>query len=152
MTEPLKFSSLWPKDDPSRPRPSFHADLRGPEGIERIRARPGLAAPGPAHRRDPRRPPQRGRSCQVDSALFERALDEAIVRGHNVLYELMRGECRLPGEWEYLSTYRKQETQPPPDEAMARSLRRRLLVAEEGDAGPWRLRVPLMRRWLIKRG
>ena len=65
----------------------------------------------------------------------------------------MRRESRLPGEWEYLSAFRKQETQPPPqDEAMARSLRRRLLVAEEGDAGPWRLRVPLMLRWLIKRG
>ena len=90
---------------------------------------------------------------QVDAELFERALDEAIVRGHNVLYELMRGESSLPGEWEYLAAFRRQEAQPPPDDdAIGRSLRRRLLICEEGDNGPWRLRVPLMHRWLLKRG
>ena len=38
LTEPLKHSTLWPKDDPSRPRPSFPADFWGPGGIERIHA------------------------------------------------------------------------------------------------------------------
>ena len=91
-------------------------------------------------------------SREVDPALFERALDEAIVRGHNVLYELMRRESFLPGEWEYLSAFRKQEAQPPPeDEAMASSLRRRMLVTMDDEVGQWRLRVPLMRRWLLKR-
>jgi hypothetical protein len=88
---------------------------------------------------------------RVSSPLMERALDRAIVSGHNVLYELLRRESRLPGEWEYLSKFRIRETQPPPDdEAMAQSLRRRLLVEEE--SGQWRLRVPLMSRWLRKRG
>ena len=65
----------------------------------------------------------------------------------------MHRESVLPGEWEYLSAFRKQETQPPPeDDAITRSLRRRLLVSEEGEGGLWRLRVPLMRRWLLKRG
>jgi len=41
-------------------------------------------------------------------------------------------------------------SQPPPeDEAIYTSLRRRLLVAEDGDQ--WRLRVPLMQRWLRRR-
>jgi hypothetical protein len=154
LTEPLKYSTLWPADDSSRTRPSFPAEFWGPSGIERIHDEAGgwphlvqLIAEtivdllnDEGHR-------------QVDTALFERALDEAIVRGHNVLYELMRRESILPGEWEYVSTFRRQETQPPPeDEAIARSLRRRLLVVEDGDGGMWRLRVPLMRRWLVKRG
>jgi hypothetical protein len=88
---------------------------------------------------------------QVTSPLLERALDRAIVSGHNVMYELLRHESSLPGEWEYLSKFRSCETQPPPDdEGIAQSLRRRLLVEEE--SGQWRLRVPLMSRWLRKRG
>jgi hypothetical protein len=88
---------------------------------------------------------------QVTSLVLERALDRAIVSGHNVLYELVRRESTLPGEWEYLSKFRDCETQPRPDEEpIAQSLRRRLLVKEE--AGQWRLSVPLMSRWLRKRG
>jgi hypothetical protein len=154
LTEPLKFSSLWPKDDPSRPRPGFPAEFWGPGGIERIHAE---AAGWPhlvqliaetivdllndeGHR-------------QVDGGLFERALDEAIIRGHNVLYELMHRESFLPGEWEYLSAFREQAAQAAPeDDAINRSLRRRMLVVEETTGGPLRLRVPLMRRWLVKRG
>jgi hypothetical protein len=155
LTEPLKYSSLWPRDDPSRTRPSFRAELWGPGGIERIHAEAGgwphlvqLIAETLVDLLNN----EEGRRF-VDPALFERALDEAIVRGHNVLYELMRRESRLPGEWEYLSAFRRQETQPlPGDEDVARSLRRRLLVESDGGAGLWRLRVPLMRRWLIERG
>ena len=62
LTEPLKFSTLWPKDDPSRPRPSFPAEFWGPGGIERIHAEAGrLATPGPTDRRDRRGPAQRPR-------------------------------------------------------------------------------------------
>jgi hypothetical protein len=32
---------------------------------------------------------------------MERALDRAIVSGHNVLYELLCRESTLPGEWGY---------------------------------------------------
>ena len=55
------------------------------------------------------------------------------------------------GEWDYVNGFRTRELQTPPDdEAVYRSLRRRLIVANEGDL--WRMRVPLMRRWLIERG
>jgi hypothetical protein len=88
---------------------------------------------------------------QVTSLLLERALDRAIVSGHNVLHELLHRESGLPGEWEYLSTFRFRESQlPPDDEAIMKSLRRRLLIKEE--AGQWQLRVPLMSRWLRERG
>lgn len=50
----------------------------------------------------------------------------------------------------YLRGFRRRDTQPPPDdEAIYTSLRRRLLVEEAGDQ--WRLRVPLMQRWLRQR-
>jgi hypothetical protein len=68
-----------------------------------------------------------------------------------VLRELMEKESRLPGEWAYLAGFRRRDTQAPPeDEAIYRSLRRRLLVVEEN--GLWHLRVPLMQRWLRARG
>jgi len=150
LTEPMKFSPLWPKDDPKRPR--FSPEFWGENGIERIHHEAG----GWPHlvqliaetivdliNDETKR--------QVDAELFERSLKKAIVSGHNVLYQLLRGESTLPGEWEYLSTFRKRELQPPPeDEAIYTSLRRRLLVEEE--SGEWRLRVPLMARWLKERG
>ncbi len=150
LTEPLKYSTLWAKDDPKRPR--FAPEFWGDGGIERVHREAGgwphlvqLIAETIVdlmNDEDTR---------EVNAALLERALDKAIVSGHNVLYELVRRECALPGEWEYLSAFRKSEFQPPPeDEAIHRSLRRRLLVAEEN--GRWRLRVPLMLRWLRQRG
>jgi hypothetical protein len=64
---------------------------------------------------------------------------------------LMRPDEAAPAEWDYLRGFREQETQaPPPDDEVRRALRRRLLVTEDGEA--WRLRVPLMRRWLRQRG
>jgi hypothetical protein len=64
--------------------------------------------------------------------------------------ELVERESKLPGEWDYVRAFRTVDLQPlPDDEAIARSLRRRLLVAE--DAGRFRLRVPLMGRWLRQR-
>jgi len=150
LTEPLKYSSLWRKDNPNRP--SFPLGFWGNGGIERIHAE---AAGWPhlvqliaqivvdvLNDENVR---------QVNLRLMERALDKVIVSGHNVLYELVHGESALPGEWEYISKFRTLETQPPPDdETIARSLRRRLLVMEE--SGQWRLRAPLMARWLRQRG
>jgi len=150
LTEPMKFSPLWQKDDPKRPR--FAPEFWGEGGIERIQHESGgwphlvqLIAEtiiDLINDEDKR---------QVYDELFERALNKAVVSGHNVLYQLMRGESTLPGEWEYLSAFRSKELQPPPnDEAVFQSLRRRLLVIE--DNGEWRLRVPLMGRWLRERG
>jgi hypothetical protein len=150
-TDPFRHSSLWHEDDPTRP-PRFEARFWGERGIERIHAEAGgrphlvqLIAETIVDLLN-----DEG-GAQVTSPLMERALDEAIVSGHNVLYELLHGESTLPGEWEYLYRFRNRETQSTPDdESIARSLRRRLVIKEE--AGQWRLSVPLMSRWLCKRG
>lgn len=92
-----------------------------------------------------------GTAPHADAALLERALDKAIVSGDTVLRELVERESRLPGEWDCVRAFRHTDTQPPPrDEALYRSFRRRLLVTE--DNGAWRMRVPLMQRWLRQRG
>ena len=150
LTEPLKYSALWNNDNLGRPH--FEEIFWGEGGIERIHHETGgwphlvqLIAETIVdlmNEEDTR---------QVNAQLVERALDKAIVSGHNVLYELMRRECTLPGEWEYLSAFRQKDFQPlPEDDAIYQSLRRRLIMKEENVH--WRLRIPLMQRWLRKRG
>ena len=92
-----------------------------------------------------------GTARHADAALLDRAFAKAVVSGDTVLRQLVQGESRLPGEWDYVRGFRRHDTQPPPDdEAVYRSLRRRLLVVEQN--AEWRLRVPLMQRWLRERG
>jgi hypothetical protein len=153
LTEPLKHSSLWKDNEAKRPR--FDAAFWGTEagsGIDFIQAQAGgwphlvqLIAETLVDLINEEQ------AAAVTPELMQRALDKAIVRGHNVFYELLRRECTLPGEWEYLERFKRVDVQPlPDDEAVARSLRRRELMAEA--QGEWRLRVPLMERWLRVRG
>jgi hypothetical protein len=150
LTEPLKFSSLWPKDSPDRPR--FAAEFWGEGGIERIHQEAGgwphlvqLIAETVIDLVNDEE------TDRLTPSLLARALDKSVISGHTALYELMHRECSLPGEWEYLAGFRAGDEQPPPqDGAVQASLRRRLLVAEEN--GRWRLRAPLMARWLRQRG
>ncbi len=150
LTEPLKYSQDWEKDSSDRPR--FDISFWGEGGIERI------------HRETDGWPHlvqliaetcvdlmNEGDGRLVTPNLLEKALDEAIVRGHAVLYELMHRESELPGEWQYLCGFREWDTQSAPEDvAMRRSLLRREVAMEDGDV--WRLRVPLMGRWLRQRG
>ena len=150
LTDPLQHSRFW--QQAGRERPRFVADFWGAGGIACIHDEAGgwphlvqLLAETAIDlvNENERR--------AVDASLLERAFEKAIVRGTNVLYELTRRECRLPGEWEYLRAFAQCESQPPPaDSRVYASLRRRLLLVEE--RGQCRLRVPLMRRWLIERG
>jgi energy-coupling factor transporter ATP-binding protein EcfA2 len=149
LTEPLKHSTLWRATEIKRPR--FEPGFWGDGGIERIHAEAGgwphlvqLIAETIVDLVND------SGGADVDGALLARALSKAVVRGNNVLLELMERESRLPGEWDYLRAFRSREEQPiPEDEALDRSLRRRRLVVEE--AGRYRLRVPLMARWLRQR-
>lgn len=150
LTEPMRYSQDWAKDSADRPR--FDASFWGDGGIERIQQEtdgwPHLVQLIAETCVDLL---NEGDTRVVTPKLLDQALDEAIVRGHTVLYELMHRESELPGEWEYLSAFREQETQPAPeDTAVRRSLLRREVVKEDG--GVWRLRVPLMGRWLRERG
>ena len=140
---------MWPSGDPNRPR--FDASFWDDGGIDRIHAQAAgwphlvqlIAETAVDLVND-------STDDRVTPDLMDRALDKAIVRGDAVLRLLMQTESQLPGEWEYLLGFRRRDTQPPPeDEAIYTSLRRRLLVQEDGDQ--WKLRVPLMLRWLRQR-
>jgi hypothetical protein len=151
LTDPVKHSTLWRNNPDKRPR--FDAAFWGEGGIERIQREAG-GWPHPAQLIAEtivdliNNEEQAG---EVTPELMELALDKSIVRGHNVLYELPHRESALLGEWDYITGFRRADSQPPPaDERIAFSLRRRMLVAEEN--GSWRLRVPLMARWLRVRG
>jgi hypothetical protein len=150
LTEPLKHSPLWKMDDPTRPR--FDPGFWGEGGIERVHAE----AAGWPHLVQLLAETavdlvNQSSDTRLEPSRMEQVLDHAVVRGDTVLRLLMQTESELPGEWDYLSAFRRCETQPPPgDERLHTSLRRRLLVEEH--RGQWRLRVPLMHRWLRLRG
>jgi hypothetical protein len=150
LTEPLRYSSLWQDDDPKRPR--FSPGFWGDGGIERIHAEAGgwphlvqrLAETVVDLCND-------REQTEADQTLLEQAIAKAIIVGDAVLRQLVQPEDAAPAEWEYLRGFRIRDTEPPPDdEAVYQALRRRLLVAEDG--GHWRLRVPLLQRWLRERG
>lgn len=150
LTEPMKYSQDWEKDSADRPR--FNASFWGEGGIERIQREtdgwPHLVQLIAETCVDL---VNEGDTRLVTPKLLEKALDEAIVRGHTVLYELMHRESQLPGEWQYLCGFRDRETQAAPEDlAVRRSLLRRQVAMEE--KGGWRLRVPLRGRWLRQRG
>ena len=85
---------------------------------------------------------------KVTPELLEKAMQQSARDAETTLSELMKGESKLDGEWEYIWNFRKNEIQHPPENFdIASSLRNRELVVEEG--GNWRLRVPFMRRWLL---
>ena len=151
LTDPLRHSPLWTRSGP--PRPRFDPAFWGEGGIERIHAEAAgwphlvqlLAETAVDLVND-------SAATRLDAAMMERSLDRAVVGGDNVLRLLMQIESVLPGEWDYLCGFRRSDTQPPPaEEALFVSLRRRLVVEDAG-AGRWRLRVPLMQRWLRQRG
>lgn len=149
LSDPLRFSPIWDKLDP-KPFP-FFGDIWGIDGIERIQEEsagwPHLVQLIAQNAVDLL---NETTARSLDSAILERALDRAVELGDLVFRQLMEKDCRAPGEWEYLCGFRERDLQSPPEaDAIYRSLRRRLLVVEEG--GKWQLRVPLMQRWLRRR-
>jgi hypothetical protein len=149
LTEPLKYSPLWDKDDPKRPR--FDPAFWGKGGIERIHTEAGgwphfvqlLAEIAVNLCND-------SGQDHADAALLEKAMNKAVEVDDALLQQLLLPENASPEEWEYLSGFRSRDTQPPPeDEAVHQALRWRLLVVPTN--GEWCLRVPLMQRWLRER-
>jgi hypothetical protein len=148
LTEPLAQSRLWRARAEAPPR--FGPDFWGNGGIERIHTEAGgwphlvqLLAETAVELANNRQ------LAALDAGVLEEAIDDAVERGTVVLSELIEGECRTPAERQYLLGFRMADIQPPPpDEQVRRSLNRRLLIIQESER--WRLRVPMMRRWLIK--
>lgn len=149
LTQPLKHSDRWGPDDPERPR--FDETFWGQNGIDEIHEQ----ASGWPHLvqliAETLVDLVNDRGAQhVDRNLMDAALNKAVISGDTVFRQLMEMECSVPEEWEYLSAFRSCDLQPPPrDERIRRSLRHRLLISEESRG--WRLRVPLMVRWLRER-
>jgi AAA ATPase domain len=150
LTEPLRESDLFRDDEARRPR--FDAAFWGDHGIEWIHREAGgwphlvqlLAGTAVDLVNE-------ANVESLDGAMLERAAEKSIIDGDTVLRQLMRGESEIPCEWEYLTGFRSKDQQSSPsDEAIFQSLRRRQLISE--DSGMWRLRVPLMQRWLRQRG
>jgi hypothetical protein len=110
LTEPLKYSSLWRDDDPSRPRPHFESAFWGEGGIERVHTEacgwPHLVQLIAETVVDLLNDEA---GMQVTSPLLECALDRAIVSGHNVLYELLRRESSLKTPDPPLAADRQEE-------------------------------------------
>lgn len=150
LTEPMKHSRLFERDESKRPR--FEPGFWGDNGIKRIQQETAgwphlvqlLAETAVDLCNEYQRP-------SIDPALMEQAITKAVTAGDTVLRQLLRGES-TEAEWAWLTGFRRRDALPiPDDEAVYRSLRRRWLVVEAG-AGEWRLRVPLLQRWLRERG
>ena len=151
LTVPLKHSAL--RDEEKAKSALFWREFWGEDGIRRIHAESGgwpyfaqliaetavtLANESPSGART------------LPGPLLEQALDASVDRGRNAMIQMVEKQCRMPGEWEYLRGFARRETQPLPEDAdVRRSLNRRQLCVEAG-SGEWRLRVPLMGRWLRK--
>ena len=131
--------------------PSFEPGFWGRRGIERIQRETGgwphlvqLVAETAVDQLN-----DSGQEC-VDEALLEHSLAKAASAGDSVFHQLIVGESLLDGELDYLERFASQETQALPEDGdLRRSLKRRLLVVDEG--GQWRLRAPIMVRWMRER-
>jgi hypothetical protein len=150
LTEPLRYSALWQSNEQSRPH--FSAEMWGEGGIAHIHAEaagwPHLVQLIAETTIDLL---NSSIDQHADRALREQAMDRAIVSGDIVLRQLLQQECTIAGEWDYICGFRGSDAQlPPGDVPVYDALRRRQIIVE--DAGRWRLRVPLMQRWLRQRG
>ena len=110
---PPKYSPRWEKDEENRPR--ITESFWGPGGIERIQAETGgwphlvqLVAETAVDLINDEK------AKELDEGLLERAIAEAVGRGHNVLSELVERECQEVGEWDYLAGFRGAEVQAEP--------------------------------------
>ncbi|MGR9107377.1 MAG: hypothetical protein ACU843_10665 [Gammaproteobacteria bacterium] len=150
LTEPMRHSRLFERDERRRPR--FDPGFWGEHGIERIQDEtagwPHLVQLLAETAVDLCNDRQRQ---VVDSDLLDAAIAKAVTAGDTVLRQLLRGESS-EAEWAWLTGFRRTDVLPiPDDEAVYQSLRRRWLVIDAGP-GEWRLRVPLLQRWLRERG
>ena len=153
LTDPLQHSTLFQDPSLHTPRPTFTEAFWGPQGIQRIQQQtvgwPHLVQ---LLAETLLELCNQESAKQVDDALFARALDKAIIKGHNLFdYLLHHDASNSANEWAYLSAFRHHDWQAPPeDQDIYQSLRRRQLVSEE--KGQWRLHTPLMAHWLKQRG
>jgi hypothetical protein len=150
LTDPMKHAPR--REELRQDRPRFEPEFWGPEGIDAIHEQAGgwphlvqLLAEALLDQVN-----LRG-AAKVDAEIYGESLDKAVVRGHNVFAQLLYSECQNDAEKQYVLGFKRADNQPPPvDDNIARSLRCRQLITDNGNE--WQLRVPLMQRWLQQRG
>lgn len=147
LTDPLQYSSLW-SNKSKHERPHFASNFWGKGGIELIHNQSGgwpyfvqlLAETIIDIFNDENKE-------RVDKKLVDLAIEKSIVRGHNVIYELMYSESKTEEEWEYLMKFKNNKILLTPEEnQIIESLKQRLLVKKEKQG--WQLSVPLFEKWL----
>jgi len=149
LTDPLKQSPLY-RDEAKRPR--FKPGFWGEGGIEWIQDQtagwPHLVQLLASTAVDLTN--ESVADC-LDESMLEEAAERSIVSGDVVLRQLVHGETKSEPEASYIARFRRERIQAlPEDEAILQSLRHRQIIADED--GGWRLKVPLMQRWLETRG
>ena len=144
LTDPLKHSHYW-GERKDRPKPG--TAFWGEAGPQRVHAEAGgwphlvqLIAETAVDLAN-----ERGWQT-LPSEAWEEVLDRAVVAGNNVLLHLVEKESRTEGERICLDGFAAHDIQEEQDRDTLRRLIRRLLVVP--CQGGWRLRVPLMGRWL----
>ena len=153
LTEPLKHSAL--RDEDKQKSALFSKEFWGEDGIRRIHAESGgwpyfaqlIAETAVTLANEPA-----AGERTLPAARLEQALDGSVERGRNAFHQLLKSQCRQPGEWDYLTAFAQRETQPPPADAEVRRLLKRRQLLTETPTGEWRLVVPLMARWMRKEG
>ena len=149
LTDPLSRSTFWgTRED----RPRMDAEFWGKDGIEKIHhysgGWPHLTQLMAETLVDMVNDFEKKR---VDEKLFNKSLDESVLAGTKVLFQLMMGENTGEEEQGYLYGFMTMEHRDPPKKPqVVRSLKHRKLIIEENNK--WRLRAPLMRHWLKKNG
>ena len=91
-------------------------------------------------------------NTRVDTAILDEAMAKSVVSGDTVLAELMLYRSdEYPAAWPYLTGFRTNDTQLPPDDDVLRMTLKLHLLIKETQHNEWALRVPLMQRWLRDR-
>ena len=148
LTDPLKESPLY-KDDARRPR--FDPGFWGEGGIKWIHDQtagwPHLVQLLASTAVDLA---NESVADRLDQKMLEEAGKRSLVLGDTVLRQLINGETKSSQEAMYIARFRREKTQPAPEnDAVLTLLRHRQIITEE--AGAWRLKVPLMQQWLESR-
>lgn len=149
LSEPLRFSPHWRERPTEAPR---FTTFWGKDGIKQIHTETGgwphlvqLVAETCVDLANDKS------ADNIDAELLLYAFDESVRRGDTVLRQLIEGESIGSDEDAYLRDFRNRETQVEPnDSQVRRRLRYRHLVVVDGIK--WRLRAPLMRRWIVANG
>ena len=156
LTEPLKFANAF--GDRTPPQADFFVknEFWAPGMIERIQHESqGWPALVQGIAKEVVAACNRRKVLQANDALLDEALDAVLTSVDGTLQELLLQQARQEPEKSaslFIRAFRTTEEQSPPAEDAVRQLLQRHELVVPTASGAWRLRVPLMQRWLEKKG